>query len=243
MNDEASTIGHGSQSVLDLAAVQRQEVWEMIGMPMSPMYMSEETMNREYRGRFSCVNADVLREAQQALKFIACPKCVVHKDYGEITVTRLHIRVQDDIMNVFKAMARCFCYNCAHEEYWPLQRDPRATDTSSEAYIQEMLRQRQDALRARYPPPFGGVPSLGGVMGIGDASLLGGIGNNYGAMGQNRFAGMQMTDEEREALHRQYQKMASQAGSPPLMPPTKTATEVRMKHEGMIEQLRKMMKP
>lgn len=122
------------------AALERQRMWESIGMPMSPMYMSEEQMDRDFRGRFSCVNADVLREAQQALKFVACPDCVVTKNHGEITVTRFHIRVTDDIMTTFKAMARCFCYNCGHEEYWPLQRDPRAHAGDTERSLEELLK-------------------------------------------------------------------------------------------------------
>ncbi len=191
-------------SLLDPKALGRQKLWEELGMFESPKFMTEEIMNRDYRGRFTCINKDVLREAQQALKFIACPGCVIEKSYGEITVTRFHIRVQDDVMTVFKAMARCFCYNCAHEEYWPLSRDPRtrAQDEERYAYEKEMMHRQLMQQQARnaamqHSPPLG--------LGVAGAGLLGSV----GGLGANPVSNPlnAMRPDEMAALQRLYTGM------------------------------------
>ena len=189
-------------TLLDKLALSRQKLWEAIGAPISPNYMTEAVMDRDFRGRFSCINKDVLDEAQRALKFIACPKCVIEKSYGEISVTRLWIGVQDDVMTVFKAMARCFCYNCAHEEYWPLSHDPRKRDDEREAYMKECeyaMKMQQAQIRNQQAmqnrPP-----------GIGD-SLLGGLGNQgLGALGS-------ILPDEMQALQNVYRGL-DKAGIP-----------------------------
>jgi hypothetical protein len=213
-------------TVLDEAATKRQEIWESIGMPMSPMYMEQAEMDRTYRGRLTCVNRSVLEEAQRALKFIGCPKCVIERDYGEITVTRFHTRVQDDVMTVFKAMARNFCFNCGYEEYWPLSRDPRARPDDSEKHIQDLLRQQYMGLPNS--PPFANGPGLGGLTGMGINPLLGGA-----VAGGNP---LRMTASEQAALMREYQRQVAQKVSPPTRP--RTATEVQQMQEA-YERMRK----
>ncbi len=130
----------------DEAAKKRQKLWESIGMPQSPLYMREEDMNRDYRGRISFCLEQVAEEAQRALKFVGCPNCVVEKNYGEIAMTRLHIRIIDDVMTVFRAMARGFCYNCGYEEYWPLHHDPRPQQAAEAAAAVQFSRQNYEAI-------------------------------------------------------------------------------------------------
>lgn len=204
-------------TLLDKLALDRQKLWETIGMPQSPKFMTEEIMNRDFRGRFCCINRDVLKEAQHALKFVACPRCVIEKPYGEIAVTRFHILVQDDVMTVFAAMARCFCYNCAHEEFWPLSRDPRTInqqkmDEERYQYEREMkmrqLQAQRNAASQSYPPMARGIG--GGALGASSPGLLGGAGGVAGGsamgMGQNAASNPfnSMHPDEMEALQRIY---------------------------------------
>lgn len=194
MSEQPVTLPNGH--VLDEKAVKRQQLWEGVGMPMSPMYMSEADLIGTYRNRMIATSEKVLDEMQRALRFVACPACteVRDRDFGIIAVTRLHIHVQDDVMTVFKAMARCFCFNCGFEEYWPLQRDPRAQPGDAERNIQELLRRNY------------GKSYAYGAGGGGAGGLAGGLGNALGGAG---LSGMMMTTDERAALMRaynQYQK-------------------------------------
>lgn len=199
-------------TTLDEAAAKRQKIWEDIGMPMSPMYMEQAEMDRTYRGRFTCINREVLEEAQRAMRFVACPNCVVERNHGEITVTRFHTRVQDDVMTVFAAMARNFCFNCGHEEFWPLGRDPRVQSGQSESTISELLRQQYGSLMGRQN-------QAGIQQGIGIAK-----------MGGPPIGGMM--EDEHLALLRSYQKqaaaeMAKITGMKP--PRNMTATEIQQR--------------
>jgi hypothetical protein len=178
-------------------SLDRQKLWESIGKPISPQYMTEADMNQHYRGRFSCINKFVLLEAQHALKFIGCPSCVKEKSHGEITVTRFHILVQDDPMTTFKALARCFCWNCAFEEYWPLSYDPRpqaafAGEKNDEEYVKKTFAPQQPSRL------------LGGPLNRGLGNALGAMGQQSRGIGLNPLGAA--TRDEYEALQNMYRQ-------------------------------------
>lgn len=203
-------------------SVERQNLWQSVGMPISPPYMTEEEMNRHYRGRFSCINAQLLREAQLVMKFVACPACVKAKSYGEIAVTRLHITVIDDPMTTFKALGRCFCFNCAHEEFWPLRVDPRPSSNENAEFHQAMA-QAQASLnsqRSLANQAMGQLGNLGAAIGGGMAGGQAGLGSAIGQMlGGQPIPGA--SQAEREALQRIYnqamQVKLQKIAPPPMM--------------------------
>jgi hypothetical protein len=170
---------------------KRQKFWEGIGRPMSAKYAPSSEFDHDYHGTVSVADRRDLIEAQQHLKFIAYPQCQKDSTHGRIVVARLHIMIQDDIMTVFPAIARCLCYRCGFEELWPLDVDPRNT---ANRYDQEMYIHRNMLADAKN-------------------SALAGMANNVGL-------GSQMTSTERAAQDRLRQQVyAAMQNTKPLYKP------------------------
>jgi predicted nucleic-acid-binding Zn-ribbon protein len=137
-----------NESPDERAARLRQERFERIQVHGVPPSMDNKDYNRMYRGRTRCHNRIVMKQVEEAIHCMFCPKCVKDEEQGGISASRFYVVFEKDELGVFPSLAHLTCHNCGFEEFYPMrQQHPTMEEELQKKQYENQIQSKSEEIR------------------------------------------------------------------------------------------------